>query len=626
MLDNLRKHASSWLAKILIALLIVSFAVWGIADQITGGGERVLARIDGQEITLEQFRNSYQDQITALSRQRGQPISAQEARDAGLPDQVLQQLVNAALLDAHARRLGLSVDDETVSRSIIDSPFFQDDEGNFSRALFEQALRFSNLSEGAVLAQERSALIRDQMLGTVGQTAAVPGTLVNAMHRYRGERRVISHFTIGPGAVEAPGAPGEAELRSFYDDNSQDFLAPETREVAVIDLTPGALTERVDVTEDQVRADYEARRDQYDRAERREIRQIVFPDMAAARAGYEALQGGEAFLDVAKRHGMSEADTQLGAFAKSQIADPRIAEAAFALDQGAISEPIQGAFTTVILRVDNVEPGTTRAFEEVREEIKAQLSERAAAERIMSLAGTIEDERAAGAPLSEVAATLELPFQTLTLDSDGKTPEGLDAPAPAQLAQFRSAVFASRAGADEDPIERPDGGLIWYEVLTINPASARPFDTARDDVEAAWRAARLRDAIKQKADDLAAQAQAGKSLAELAESIGATLMRSEPAGRGAAVDGLSSSAVGRAFTMAQGDVATASAPEPPAQTVFQLSEIVEPDEPPEAEAEQMRRAVRNAIENDVREQYIAALRGNFDHTVNREVLRQTLGL
>ncbi len=626
MLDSLRKHATSWLAKILIALLIVSFAVWGIADQITGGGEQVLARVDGQEIPLERFRTAYQQQINQLSRQRGERITAQQAREAGLPDQVLEQLVNAALLDAHARRLGLSIDEETVTRSITESPVFQDSEGNFSRATFEQALRFSNLSEGAVLAQERSALIRDQLLGSFAQLPEVPDTLVKAMNRYRNETRVISHFTVGADAVSEIGEPDESALRRYYEENGDEFLAPETREVAVLDLTPQALADRVDVTDEQVRADYDARQEQYNRPEQREIQQIVFPDKAAAKAGYQALQGGEDFLEVAKRQGMNEDDTELGTLTRSAISDPAIAEAAFALEEGAYSEPVEAAFSTVILKAVDVEPGASRSFEDVRSEIRKELTERAGAERIIELRDSIEDERAAGAPLSEIAKQLELPFQTLTFDRSGDTPEGKDAAAPADLASFRAAVFASSVGADEDIIEKPDGGLIWYEVLNVNPASERPFDEVREQVAEAWRAAELREAVRKKAEDLAVEARAGQSMEKIAESEGTTASRSEPLRRNASAPGVTTGVIGQAFTLPEGGVASASAPEPPARIVFKVEDVIAPDPLSDTEAEELLTALRTPLERDLVDQYIAALRSNFDYTVNRDVLRQSLGL
>jgi len=626
MLDNLRKNASSWLAKLLIALLIVSFAVWGIADQITGGGEQVLARVAGQEISLEQFRNTYRQQINRLSRQRGERITSEMARQAGLPDQVLDQLVNAALLDAHARELGLSIDEQTVSRSITESPVFQDSSGNFDRAIFEQALRFSGLSEAAVLSQERDALIRQQVLGTIAEMPEVPETLLEAMNRYRNETRVIAHFSVGPDAVEEIADPSESALRSFYENNSDQFLAPETREVAVLDVTPQALADRVDISDEQIRADYEARKQQYIRPERRDVRQIVFPDMTAARKAYEALEAGEAFLDVARQQGMSKADTELGTLTKAEISDSAIAQASFALEEGAYSKPVDGTFSTVILKVNEIEPGRSRSFADVKDEIRQELTERAAAERIIELRQAIEDERAAGAPLSEIAETLDIPYQTITLDRSGNTPAGEPAPHPADVPQFRASVFSSSVGADEDPLEKPQGGLIWYEVLSVEPAKTRPFDEVREEVTDAWREDQLRSLIVEKAGQLVERARGGQSMPEIAGSVNAELSRTEPIRRSASAPGLTSSVIGRAFTLSEGGVASAAAPNPPAQTVFRVDDVVAPEPLSGDEAAQLRSQLENALSNDLTEQYIAALRNHFDYTVNRDVLRQSLGL
>jgi len=626
MLDNLRKNASGWLAKILIGLLIISFAVWGLADQFTGGNTQVLAKVEGQEIPLEQFRQAYQNQINALSRQRGDRITTREAREAGLPDRVLEQIVNSALLDAHARRLGLSVSDDAVTQSVVDNPVFHDASGEFSRARFERVLQFSNLSEAALLAQERDALVRSQVIETVSGASEVPDTLLSAMNRFQNETRVIAHFNVGPEAIDERPEPTDSKLRTYYDSNTDQFMAPETREVAVLDVTPSALAGRVDVTEEQVRQDYESRRDQYVQPERRDIQQIVFPDMQAAREGYEALESGTAFLEVAEQQGMSQSDTELGTVTKDDIPDDKVTETAFGLEEGAYSEPVEGAFTTVILKVNDVMPGQSRSFDQVRDEIRQELTERAAAERIIDLRGAIEDQRAAGAPLSEIAEQFELPYKTITLDRQGNARDGSDAPHPADLSQFRQAVFASDVGIDEELIEKPGGGLLWYEVLAINPATEQPFARVEDEVEEAWRADQLRQAIVERANKLAEKARGGKPMAALAQEAGAELAETDAIRRNARVSDLSSAAVGRAFTLPAEGVGTASAPDAPAQSVFKVVTINTPAPPTGEQAEQLRSALKSGIENDLSQQYVSGLRSSFDYTVNRDVLNQTFGL
>jgi len=626
MLDNLRKNASGWLAKILIALLIASFAAWGVADQFTGGQEQVLASVEDRDITLREFRSVYQSQLNALSRQRGERITTQEAREAGLHGRILDQMVDRTLLDAHARRLGFSVSQDAVTRSVTSSPIFQDSSGEFSRALFERVLRFSNTSEGAYLAQERDALIRSQIAETIARPAEPPETLLSVMNRYRNETRVIAHFNVGPKAIKDQPEPADSKLRSFYDENKDKFLAPETRKVSVLDVTPEALADLVDVSEANVRADYEARRDQYIQPERREIQRITFPDMDTARKGYQALEAGKNFLEVAKQQGLNKSDTELGMLTKTEIVDDKIAEVAFELKKGRYSKPVDGEFSTVILKINEIKPGKRQTFEDVKDEIRKELTKRAASERLLDLRTEIEDERAAGTPLSEIAQTFSLPHKTLTFDRAGNTPDGTQAPAPAQLESFRSAVFNSDVGLDEEPIEKSDEGLLWYEVLEINPAQARPFEQVRDEVEAAWREQQLRQAIVAKASDLAEKARGGKSMEVLATQASATVTRTEPVKRNARLSNLSSAAISRAFTLPAQGVATASATEAPAQTVFKVTQINPPEPPDEDETEQLRRFLQRGLQQDITQQYLGALRSNFDHTVNRDVLNEAFGL
>jgi peptidyl-prolyl cis-trans isomerase D len=148
----------------------------------------------------------------------------------------------------------------------------------------------------------------------------------------------------------------------------------------------------------------------------------------------------------------------------------------------------------------------------------------------------------------------------------------------------------------------------------------------KDAVEVAWRADQLRQAIVEKADALAQQARAGKPMTELAQEAGAELAQTEPLKRNAFGGDLSTAAIGRAFTLPADGVATASAPNRPAQSVIKVVQIETPAAPAGEDADQLRAALKSGMENDLAEQYLGALRSRFDHTVNRDVLNQTFGL
>ncbi|HBF61674.1 MAG TPA: peptidylprolyl isomerase, partial [Methyloceanibacter sp.] len=164
----MRKGAARTLGLILVALLVVSFAVWGIADIFTGYGRQTLIEVGDTEITPQNYQRVQQDVLRAMSQDAGRSLSLQEARGAGLDQRVLERLVGGAAVDTHARHLGLSISDEALLDQITKDPSFQDGAGNFSPLAFQSALRNIGMSEATYLQTLREQTLRRQLLLTVG--------------------------------------------------------------------------------------------------------------------------------------------------------------------------------------------------------------------------------------------------------------------------------------------------------------------------------------------------------------------------------------------------------------------------------------------------------------------------
>src|ERR1700710_2739296 len=145
MLRGMRKASTNWLGKtvmsVVMGVLIVSFGVWGIADIFRGFGQSRVAKIGGTEISVEQFRQIYNDRLQQIGRQFGRPLTPDQARAFGLDRQVLQQMVAEAALDEDARRLGLGQSDAEVKRMIFSDPNFKGSTGAFDPVRFAQTLR-----------------------------------------------------------------------------------------------------------------------------------------------------------------------------------------------------------------------------------------------------------------------------------------------------------------------------------------------------------------------------------------------------------------------------------------------------------------------------------------------------
>lgn len=625
MLDALRKGAGSWLAKIFIALLVLSFAVWGIADIFRGFRAQTLAVVGDQEIDAEQYRDAYEREIRAMSARAGRQITTAEARALQLPRQVLTRLVAGAALDSHAAELGIGISDEVIADSIRADRAFQDSSGKFSKIIFQQLLHANGLTEAEYVNRQRNELVRAQLIETMSESPVVPKALMDAANRYQNETRVIEYFVLPVSAAGKIAEPDEAKLKAYYDAHIGRFTAPEYRKIGALAISPETLAKQIEVSQEDLEAAYEANRDRFETPERRTMEQIIFKDMETARTAYEKLKKGGDFLESAKAQGMSEADIKLGPFARKDMSDEKIAEVAFKLKKGEISEPVEGTFSTVILRVTDIKPGKTKSFDEVKDELRSQLAKQRASEELLDMHDKIEDERAAGSTLEEIAQKFKLKHVTATLDRRGNTPEGKPDKTLPHPAKFLDGVFESDVGVENDPVETDDDGYVWFDVLEVIPAAKKPLDEVRDEVRKAWQADELKKTLRKKADELVEKARGGTPLADLAKEVTAKPETSVPLKRGGSEKNLPSAAVAQAFTLPEGGVGSAATADDKSRVIFKVLKITPPEEIKTAFEEKLREALKKSIGDDLAAQYIVGLQQKFGVEINNEAFTRLFG-
>ncbi len=514
-LQTLRKGASGWIAKIFLVVLTFSFLIWGIADVFRGFGASTVATVGATEIPAQAFRTQYLDQIQQIGRRTGRGFTPEQARAFGLDRQVLSQMIADATLDEEARRLGIAVSDAQVAKEIRDNPAYRRPGASaFDPAYFDQLLRANNFTEARFVAAEKQRTVRQQVAEAYGSGIVVPQVLLDAVQRYEGESRDVSYILVTPQVAGPLPAPTEEQLRAVFDAHKITFRAPEYRKVVVLALTPETLA--ATVSDEEARAAYARDAARFGTPERREIRQIVFTNPEEAAAAAARIRSGTSFDAIAADRGLSARDTDLGLVGRASLVDSKLAEAAFTLAAGAVSEPLAGRFGPVILQVVRVEPGSQRPFEEVKAEILADLSVEKARGLLHDRHDQVEDERGAGSTLAEVAQKLGLQLKTFEADRSGRDAAGnpLDIPGGPGVI---SGAFAAEPGVETEVVQLPQSaGYVWYETAQVIPARERTFDEARASVEARWREDETAKAVEAKAKALYEKAAAGTPLAEVA--------------------------------------------------------------------------------------------------------------
>lgn len=612
---------------VVLGLIVVSFAIWGIGDIFRGVGRSTVAQIGRTEIGMEQFRQLFNERLQQLSRQVGRPISMDQARRLGLDQQLLGQIVAEAALDHRVRGLRLGIADSDVIRRITEEPAFRGPSGQFDRMRFEQLIRQAGFSEQRFVAEQRQTILRRQLVATISGEVKAPKAAVEAFDRYTNEQRSIEYIVLDRAQAGEIPPPSPEVLAKYFDARKTLFRAPEYRKVVLLVLTPEELARSIETSADDVKRAYEERKGRYSTPERRQIEQIVFPSADEAKKGAERLAGGLSFPELAKERGLSQKDIDLGLIAKSDMADPTVADAAFSLQQDATSAPINGRFGTVIIRVTKIEPAHTRSFAEVEDELKRDLAIERAKSELATLRDKIEDELASGLRLDEVAQKLKLSSRTIdAIDRSGRAADGQQIANLPQGVDVVASAFAAEVGVENDSLQLPGGGYLWYDVTGITPSRDRSLDEVKDKVEERWRTDEIITRLDAKSKEVVEALKVGTPLSEVASVNKVELKKASGLKRQASSDALSSQTVGAVFLTGKGAARTAEGKNPTERVVFRVTDIVVPTfDPQSPETKRIGDTLRNAVADGLLSQYVARIETDIGVTINQSALNQSLG-
>jgi peptidyl-prolyl cis-trans isomerase D len=630
MLNGLRKAGNSLVgrivATILFGILIASFAIWGIGDIFRTTPQGAVATVGKTEISLDQFRTAYNNEIQRLNRQFRTTITPEQARTFGIDQRVLARLVSEAVLSERARGLGLSVSDQLVARSILDEPSLRGPNGQFDRSRFEELLRSNGLTEAGFVRDQRFALVRVHLADALAGALPVPLAAREAFHRYQNERRAAAYLMLGPAAAGEVPAPTDAELQSFFNDRKASFSAPEYRALNVLVLNAGSLAKPGAVSDDDARKAYEQNRASYGTPERRTVQQIAFPSPGEAEGAFERIKNGTTFEAVAGERNIPEGDLDLGTFTKAEMLDPAVADAAFALQEGAVSGPVQGRFGTVLVRVTRIEPEAVRPYEAVATDVKRQIAQERARDEIETTHDAIEDMRASAKPLADVAKEKGLALiQVPTVDQNGNDKAGNPIENLPERNALLAAAFASDIGVDNEALRARDGGYVWFDVTGIEPSRERPLQEVRDAVARQWRDDQVAQRLSEKARQLVERLDKGEAIETIAAEAGSEAKTTSDLARRTPKDDLTTEVVNRVFTTPVGRAGSATnAPE--TRAVFKVtSATVPPFASTTQEAQRIEDQLRNAMSDDIIAQYIAEVQKEIGVVVNPQAVRQVIG-
>lgn len=627
MLESLRKAAGTWVAKLLLLLLVGSFAIWGIAGNLNGIRHGAIVTAGDTEVGATQFRLAYDRQMNLMSRQFGVQLTREQAAQMGVEDQVLAQLVAGAVLDEQGRRMGLGLSKDKLALLTAEDPAFHGPDGKFDRQRFAYVLQQVGMSPDDYFADRSKVAMRQQIINASTDDLRAPDTFLRAMALYQGENRTAEFIVVPRASVEPIADPADDVLAKWFETVKPRYAAPEYRKIAYLRLEPQDIADLSSVTDDQIKEDYEKNKARFTTPETRTIEQLVYPDIAAAKAAHDSLATGKTFDQLMADQKKTAADVLIGTLTKDKVPDKAIADAAFALaSAGQVSEPVQGAFGAILVRVTAITPEKVKTLAEVSDEIRRDIANSEANRVLIDVHDSYEDGRAGGETMQQAADKLKLKVVTIdAVDRSGLRKDGTvvnDIPNSADLLR---AAFETEVGMENASLNSGSNGYVYYEVQGIEQARERELSEVKAKAVADWKAEQAAAKLDEKTKGLVQRLKDGATLDALASELSLEKQTKRGLKRGANDADFGEAGISAVFGVAEGGVGQTPTPQNDGNIVFKVTEVFEPAGVDASTLpEDQRKSVSMSISNDMLDELVNRLRGEFGVTVDRVAAQAAL--
>ncbi len=523
MLDKLREGAQGKVAKVILGLIILSFALAGVGSYLNGPARTAPATVNGNDISAPALENAYRNERARMESQMGEAFNQLAAN----PDYmkqfrrgVLDRLIDQALIDDKARSLGLRVSDEQIKQAIVAMPEFAEN-GKFSNDRYLQLIRRAGMTPEMFRDSLRQDMVRQQLMGAVlGSEFALKGE-AEQLDRLYNQTRDLRLIRLAASAYVDGIEVSDAEVEQFYKANSARFMNDETVKVDYLLLDAANLGKNIKVTEQDAQDYYDQHQDLFQRPERRQVAHILIPfgkDEKAAEQKAEAVlakaKAGDDFAALAKADSSDTFSAKKGGeldWFEKGVMDPAFEKAAFALAKaGDLSAVVKSPFGFHIIKLLGVEPAKTKPFVDVMSDTIARLQSEKAKEQFFA-----EQQKMADSSF-ENPDSLDLTAEAMGLQvqSTGYFSQA-DAPAPLNDPKVLSVAFSEQLRDDNtnsDVVELANGKALVLHIMGHQPKAAKPLAEVKEQVITAIKHDKASEVARGKAQGLLDKLKAGENV------------------------------------------------------------------------------------------------------------------
>ena len=528
MLQSIHDKLKGWLAGVVLGAVGLVFVFWGI--NWTMSAPNYAAKVNGSEISSNEVRQSYQQQLAQFERQSNGPID--EVQRNEIKRHVLDEYVNSEAVVTRADDLGYRVSDGDLLKAMAQVPAFQVD-GKFDQAHAVAVLK----AQGRSVAEIEDLFRRDvklrQLDTALNLSSFATASELKQLRALTRQQRELSWFTVSAAKYTAEATADDAAIKAYYDAHKLDYMTPETVNLRYLEISLSALESKVNVDEAQLKAYYDEQKakspERFTQPEQRRVRHILLQvadpkSDAATKAKAESIlkraQGGEDFSKLAKEFSQ---DTGSGAqggdlgWSERKVWVAPFADAAYSMKEGEIRGPVKTQFGYHILKLDGIQPATVKTFEQSRSDLEAEYR-RNEAERLFNNA----QDQLADAALQNAtdidAVGRKAGLTVHDIPNFSRTDGGgdLGKAAPVLEAAFSQDVLDGRLSSI---VEVEKGRGVVLRATDHKLPQQKTLDAVRTDVVAAWKKQRGAELAAAAAADAVKRLSAGEGWDAVAKSL-----------------------------------------------------------------------------------------------------------
>ena len=483
MLDLLRKNATGPLGIALIILLVFAFSIWGVGDIFRGYNANILAKIGNRELNAQNYLFNFNREVNRISNQLERIVTTEEAINSGLHYQILDRSLVELSANAASDEIGLIASDDAIKKRILSTTAFKNAFNQFDRNIFEQIIRQNGLTEDSFLVLERDSHVLSQLFKSVFKDINPPSALNDLLFRYQFERRNVDYIIISPDEISQEDEVDKNEIEIFYNENINLYKTEETRDFSVISLNVSTLSKLENVSDEEINIFYEDNKYNYYEPEKRSYYLIPYFSNEDAIKALENYSSNGDIEKILIDRNLNINDVDQGLITFDDGISESVSETAFNASLNQLSGPTESPFGPSLIYVNEIISEKEIKIEEIKDQIIIDIQKDKAKDKVYSLYGEIEDLRAEGKTLEEIAEEKSLSIESFKNINDvGQRIDGSIIKNPS-LEELINLIFLNDVDEDLEPYEDSEGNLNFFRIDNINYSQQIPLNEAMENIK-----------------------------------------------------------------------------------------------------------------------------------------------